>query len=342
MPTALLQGWDLLLESADALRGRLLAWFGRPFRSLLVDRQARVALYGSGLIAVAGAWATTWPLWMLALAPFVWGVPHLLADVRYLVVRQGLHRERLLGPLLLASLVAGLVLGVRGTLLGAVTVTLACPGTLPRKLAWTLGLSMLAALAWWAGPTGDVVLAHAHNLVAVGLWLAWRSRTRAWHWLPLGVFTAGAVWLLLGNVTEVLDRTGGLQPPVEALSLDDLAWQLAPVADPDLALRLVLLYGFAQGAHYVMWIHLLPTEDRARPVPRSFRRSWRALRADLGPWLPALALVVAVALAGWAVADLVAARLGYFQLAWFHGHLELLVTPLLALRGIRTAAAPAR
>src|SRR5437870_611666 len=34
------------------------------------------------------------PLWLLALGPVLLGVPHLMADVRYLILRRGLHHRR--------------------------------------------------------------------------------------------------------------------------------------------------------------------------------------------------------------------------------------------------------
>jgi len=60
-----------------------------------------------------------------------------------------------------------------------------------------------------------------------------------------------------------------------------------------------------------------------RPAPRPFRASLRALKDDLGGPLLVVSGVVALGVAGWALVDLAGARLGYLQLAAFHGYLEL-------------------
>jgi len=83
-----------LLRPADRLRAGLLRRSGAIGRRLIADRQLRVntlALLGitTSLVLTAGA-----PLWLLVVGPLALGVPHLLADVRYLVVRPGLHRSR--------------------------------------------------------------------------------------------------------------------------------------------------------------------------------------------------------------------------------------------------------
>ena len=48
------------------------------------------------------------PRWTLALGPIVLGVPHLLADARYLVVRPGYHRRTSIFLAVLPPLAAGL------------------------------------------------------------------------------------------------------------------------------------------------------------------------------------------------------------------------------------------
>ncbi|XXF76315.1 hypothetical protein P2318_25100 [Myxococcaceae bacterium GXIMD 01537] len=88
------------------------------------------------------------PLWSLALGPVLLGVPHLLSDVRYLVVRPGLHRRTGLAvcagvPLLAVGLGAGPEVG----LLALVPVVLGARWAGWRKaLVWALwvGLTVLA------------------------------------------------------------------------------------------------------------------------------------------------------------------------------------------------------
>ena len=332
---AVMRPVQALAAVADVLRAALLAVVGRPIKAWLLDRELRVATIGVGLAIVALALATLVPVWVLALGPLVWGVPHLVADVRYLVVRQGLHRHAAGVVVVLAALTVAATteLGVRATLLGCGVLALAMPGSLRRRVA-VAGLALaLAAWIWPLGWTADLLMAHAHNGVALALWWVWRKRAGKLHWWPVAVVAVGFAVLLSGALDGLAVRSG----PTAALNLDDLAWQLAPTDDAAWSQRWTVSFAFAQTVHYVAWIHLIPTEDRRRPVPRSFQNSLKALQGDLGRPLLLGALAVALGLAVWAVVDLADARNRYFQLAWFHGHLELLVASWLLVRGVRRA-----
>lgn len=97
------------LAPLDALRNHFLRRFGRLLKPLIARREPRVVALGGFGLGVAFALTLTVPLWLLTMGPLVLGVPHLLADLRYLVVRPGLYRRP--GFLLLvgAPLVATLV-----------------------------------------------------------------------------------------------------------------------------------------------------------------------------------------------------------------------------------------
>lgn len=75
----------------DRLRGRVLRtcmpWSGR----IAADREARVAVVATATVLLSFALTVVSPLLLLALGPIVLGVPHLVADVRYCVVRPGWH-----------------------------------------------------------------------------------------------------------------------------------------------------------------------------------------------------------------------------------------------------------
>src|SRR5690606_37663793 len=118
-------------------------------------------------------------------------VPHLVADLRYMLVRPGFHRRAglvlLAGPPLAWTATGG------GLLWGFVAAALAL---VIARAPWrrrALGLAIVGALAAgfvWLGRTGDVVFAHLHNAIAVLLWWAWRPRTSRLHWIPLGLMAA--------------------------------------------------------------------------------------------------------------------------------------------------------
>ena len=318
--------------AADWLRRRWLRLLGGLARPIVTRRELRVALAFSAMIVTALVGTLVAPLWLLILGPLVWGVPHLVADLRYLVFRPGYHRRPLLwlvagGPLLWVGLGGELVWGFVGA--GAAAL-LARAAVAPRLLALA---GLLACGAWlsWLGRAGDVVFAHAHNFIAVALWWVWRPRVGRLHWVPLALLAAACLFLLGDAALAAARATGGLGWFGGGMSGEYQVWRLSPGVGPELGLRLVLLFCFMQSLHYAVWLQLLPDEDRARATPSTFRASHAELRRDLGRFGLWLAVALALGLAAWAAYDLMRASAGYFRLARFHGHLELMGGALLLL-----------
>jgi hypothetical protein len=149
------------------------------------------------------------PTWMLALGPIVLGVPHIAADLRYLVARPGLHARgwssvAVLGPLAAGALSGRLYYGLLATAVAVLVSRVAV-------VAQAAGVALaggLAALSWRYQGWSELVFAHAHNLVAVLLWWAWRPRTGRGHLVPLGLFAIGSVALLSGALRPTLRRMG--------------------------------------------------------------------------------------------------------------------------------------
>jgi hypothetical protein len=322
---------EALLAPVDALRTAFYRALAPCCAGLFADRARRVAWLGGGSVVLAFVLTVTVPLWLLTLGPLLLGVPHLLADFRYLVVRPGLHRRAALCGLAALPLVAcgfGAPAWV-GLLAMAVAV-------LGARCSWALRLAGLLA---WAALTlaartdeSAFVLAfvHLHNAMALALWWALRPRDRRALAVVLLV-VAGAALLLVGALDPVVAAAGGWQVPLAIPGLEAHAQAYAPGAEAPWAMRVVLSFAFLQAVHYAIWLRLVPEDARQRPAPRPFRASWRALRDDLGRPLLGLALLLALGIAIWGAVDLIAARAGYLRLATFHGYLELAVAALLLL-----------
>lgn len=331
---ALVAATARLLDPVDGLRRRWLRLLGPLCRPLMVDRDVRIALMASLMIVTATLATIVLPLWVLAIGPMIWGVPHLLADVRYLVVGQGFHRRPLLWflgglPILATGFGAGLSFG----LLGVAAVALVARAGLGRRLAAIAVAGLLSLGVDAIGSLADLIFAYLHNFIAVALWWAWRPRTRKLHWIPLVLFV-GVSGLLLSPVgLGLAERSAALFREVGGLGIDYQLARLAPGVDIELGLRLVLLYTFTQSIHYAVWVHLLPDEDRTRATPPTFRRSFVDLCRDLGGPVMIGAAVLALFFAAWAILDLRDAYSGYFRFARFHGHLELAAVTLLVLEG---------
>jgi hypothetical protein len=179
-----------------------------------------------------------------------------------------------------------------------------------------------AALTHALDSTADLIFAHAHNFIAVAMWACWRPRESRMHVLVLVSFVLASAALMLGAGDFAWTSTLATNLPA-GLDASAHVDSLAPALSHSWALRLVMLYAFAQAVHYGVWLRLVPEDDRPRATPRSFRASYLALRDELGSLLLAAFALASVGLAIWAVADLVEARAGYLRFARFHGMLEL-------------------
>jgi len=327
---------EMLLGPADRVRHAVYRALGPWAGAWASNRERRIAWLGVALVLLALAATVTVPLWMLALGPIVFGVPHVVADVRYLVVRPGYHRRL---PLVVA---AGAPLAVGAATGDVVWAMIAAAGALfvartswPRRLTGlTVAITLAVVCARLPG-YAELAFAHLHNLIALALWWAYRPRRTCLHAIPLLLFSALSLALLCGMAEPVLATAGTLAGPEGASSLRAHLRSLAPFAGPELGFRLVLAYAFAQAVHYAVWLRLVPEEDRAREAPRSFTSSWRALREDLGLTSLAIAFALALGVAVWAAVSLAEARTGYLRFAVFHGQLEVVAAALLWSEGRR-------
>lgn len=326
-----------LLRPLDDARRALLRPLAPALRALFSDRDLRVAALGVTAVASALLAALAAPLWMLLLAPLVLGVPHLVADARYLLVRQGLHRRPavLLAVLLPASLTLAAPRAPLGVLalLGALAVARA---PLARRAALALPLAALlyATLRW--EPRASLAFAHAHNLVALALWAWWARRPARRRWLVPLATTLALALVASGVCDEIALRPFALRAPIPGFDLGRVIDEVSPVSPREYplgAMRWVLAFAVMQSLHYAAWLRMIPDEDRARTGPRGFVASYRALVEDLGRPLLACAALASLALLGWACASAVAARGAYLRLAFGHGYAELALALLLALEG---------
>ena len=288
----------------------------RPF---IANRALRVQALAVFSIVTALALTSLAPLWLLALGPIVLGVPHLVADARYLVAQPGLHRHGALSWLLFLPLI-GIALGAPPFvgLLSMVPAVLLANARFSLKLA---GLSAWLALTFAAFHFENhflLAFLHLHNLVALAFWWAWRPREARSLLIPLLV-VAALFFIFLGGADSAVAHSG----PRTGSPFGEFVETNAPGFEPMLAARLILSFAFLQSLHYAVWLRLVPDDARARPAPRPFAASWNALERDLGLPLLLVCVVACVVFAAWGVVNLAEARDGYLRLASFHGYLEL-------------------
>ncbi len=319
----------------DGLRSRvyraLRPWLG----AFYADRARRVAWMGALSVTVSFTLTLLAPLWLLALGPLLLGVPHLVADARYLVVQPKLHQR---GPLVwlaaLPLLATGFGAPAAVSLLALVPAVLVARASVPRKLLGLLAWGALTAAALAFETPFLLVFLHLHNLIALGWWWVLRPRTRL-AWLVPALVLAGTAFLLLGGAEPVLTALGGWRATGTMTSFGEFVALDAPFATPTVAARVVLSFAFLQSVHYAVWLRLVPEDARQRPAPRPFRESWRALEADFGVPLLVVFLGLSLFILGCGAVNLAEARGGYLQLAAFHGYLELAAAALFLVEGKR-------
>ena len=314
----------------DRVRSLLLSWFGRPLSPLFRDRELRIAWLGATSIVVTLVFTVWAPGLLLTWGPLLLGVPHLVADGRYLIARRGLFARPF--ALLLVVLPALGAWSGGGASMGALSIVaagvVAQATVLPRLGVIAVGLGF-AATAHRFGRTADLAFAHLHNLVAIAAWLAWPWMTRGarstWrHLVVVGTFVVAALLLATGR----FDRWAF--PALFAVAdINELIPRFAFDTSPTWAVRATLLFAFAQSVHYGVWLRLMPDEDRERTAPRPFARSVEALAVDLSWPVVILATLVTLAFLAYGAFDAVAARDGYLRLALFHGPMELGLIALL-------------
>jgi len=292
-------------------------------RGVVADRRTRLAL--GAIVALLAALAVSlaapgaWFLW----GPLVLGVPHVLADARYLVLspyrRIALRRRdaALIGGLVALAIAGAPWLGA-AVILGAVVLT---PAADPRRRAAVLAAALgFACVAWWSPVTTSYVVMHAHNLVALVVLIALAGYRRIGWGLAGGALAITA--LVLSGAFDAVLPTRALDELAGYLLPETVSWSTA------LCARIALSFVFLQGVHYAVWLRLIPAALRPHGGMRGFGASLRALERDCTAPILALVAVAALALP---VLALVGARDSqtmrdlYVQLAGGHAYLELAV-----------------
>jgi hypothetical protein len=318
----------------------------RVLRPLVLKKARRVPallLAHAGLALLLALFA---PTFLLIVGPLLLGVPHLVSDVRQLVLRPRLPKLArpmllygslgLLGARLLEEAgVPGMAraeLGLAGALvLGAIALASAGARAWRVLSAVAVALSLVTCALVWPQKS-RLLLGHGHNLVALALWAALYARRARSTLLVVSVVT-GLAALLVGSPLAWFCFQHGAQ---SAFGLHGLAAAdtLAPgVQSAPLALGIVASFAFLQAVHYAVWLHAIPQQATRGDATLSFRMSFRALRADLGRL--GLAGVVSATLLvalGGALAPLWTKSL-YLSLSAFHGYLELAAAGLFFVRG---------
>jgi hypothetical protein len=361
----LAEATDAAALPLDRARAALLALALRAgLGPLVARRDRRLALIATLGVAVALGFTIAAPIVLFVVGPVLLGVPHVASDVRYLVVRRGLPRSvGVATAIACAALVAVRVveetgagrslarveLGLAAAWILAAMIAGATAGRSYGRLAVAAPLFGVLTFAALRSPVmARFVFAHAHNLVAVGIWVALfrraaRRRDRAdVAAIAALVSIAAATAVLLAGVTLGWTYSYGAWWSF-GLGLGELPRWVAPGLPPALGLGLTSSYIFLQSIHYSALLGWIPQDDVRAEGTLTFRMSARSLVKDFGAaGLAVIGIAMAVVLAG-ALANARRARDLYVSLAVFHAYLELAMLGFFVVRGrgLGGAAAPA-
>ena len=302
----------------DRPRRDLLFLFGPFIQPFLKNRSLRVHLSACVFLCLAFGVSIGLPCWQLALGPIVLGIPHIIGDIRYLVLQEKLHINPTFWLLVILPLLAFLIL--QKSVYGAVAIfgaTLLQQSNYKTVLV-SLGALCIAVLAFFYHRIFLYSLLHLHNVIAIIIW--WFSRKNRHSWEIFSLMLCGFFSLLILTGSNFI-----LDSHPNQLPLQYFTRTLAPFASGEWAVRVVLLYAFLQSFHYFIWVRLIPEDNRKQPTPQSFRKSLSTLQQDFGEKGVFLIGLSMLGLLIWAGFDMKSARANYLYFISFHGFLELAV-----------------
>jgi hypothetical protein len=326
------------LVPLDAARSRVMrVAVGTKLGLFLVGRRdRRVAAQAALGVFVTFMLVTFAPAVLLAVGPILFGVPHVASDVRYLVLRRDVSRPAVaitVGFALAVTAVRGLGLVVPSALPWAfVEMVLLCAwiaaagvagaraaGRSDRIVPVLLVVAGFALLAVPHALATSIVLAHAHNVIAIAVWLfVFRRSVRAATW-PLLLAGVAVIVLLSGATLPVsLAHSQAL-----GFSLTDAAGWMAPGLSLRVGIAVVLSFAFLQSMHYAVWLGWIPQEDVASEGTLSFKMSVRSMLRDFGKSGVAIVAILTALVVVGAFFALTRTRNLYLSLAVFHGYLEM-------------------
>jgi hypothetical protein len=356
------QALDLAVVPLDAARRTTLRLATRSalLTRLFARRDSRIACLASLQITLLFALALYAPVALFFVGPVLFGVVHLAADVRYLVVRRAPPRALLLASAAFALAITAVEVGLRLRLVHARS---ADPIEVGLGLGWigfafalsagerirsvrsaidskgenagvrharrpvaVLAVSTaLFAAAWFFvahARAFGVALIHLHNFVAIAAWLLlFRRPGRAgWTFVPLALVVGFSAVLLSGAGLPWTFAHGGLA--AFGTHAERLGAWLAPGARPELGVAVVATFVFLQGVHYAAWTGWIPQDDWRPEGTPTYRMTVRNLRKDFGSVGLTLIMIAAVTFVGLAVWNMNESVGWYMTLAKSHAWFE--------------------
>lgn len=313
------------------------------------------------------------PLWVLAIGPVLWGVPHIFSSMRFLhgfIANSGdssvltspsapnlkfksfhFFGFTWIGVTALRWLTdhnyIGSQLPFNWPEVFAVVVTFFGLAVLYRTDAKRLlrGLFLLIPIvtcAWYSPFWTSGVLILLHNWIAFFYWvLATKSKSEKRS--AIFAFTLFALIhvLVFAGSFDFLFHWLAPDSFLQWAQMDyaTLGQSIAPwSSDYHVWYHCVVLYAFGQSLHYFVWLKAIPDQNHKNQIPASFRISSRILLDDIGKKSAYAMIIIFMASIGvWVITSFPQARSLYFLIAAYHGYMEI---SALALVGVKSQVKP--
>lgn len=319
---------------------------------VLARRDSRIAWLASLQVTLLFGVALRAPVALFFLGPILFGVAHLAADVRYLVLHRAPPRSLTLPSVFFAVAITALQAGVHlhlvsarradpiSVALGVAWIGLALGVALRHRVRYAVGsLPLFLGAAWLLVTNAHLAVAalvHVHNLVALLAWLVLFRRRLGWTAVPLVLVVGFGAVLLSGRYLPWTFAHGGLV--AFGTYADSLGAWIAPGVRPSVAIAVATTFVFLQGVHYAAWTGSIPQDDLRTEGTPTFRMSVRALAKDFGTVALTLIVVAALAFVGLAAWNTRQAVSWYMTLATSHAWFECAFLSYFVLSGERARA----
>jgi hypothetical protein len=306
----------------DKVRRSILWTLSPAIQPLIQNRELRVCVTACLGIIVAFSVTISFPMWQLLLGPILLGIPHVICDIRYLVLKDRLYKHDWIWfavglPFLFYFLTNQVFFATFAILLMS---TKTRRKGFQRWFVQIFSLTLFAISIQWPKLFLYAFL-HMHNLIGIGIWWFWRKNRNAWEYIPLVLIVLGTIGILLLNP----HHTNALLYYPASMDVGYYGKLIAGFTTGDLQVSFVLLFAFLQSIHYLVWIRLIPEEDRKQRTPRGFQKSYKALQDDFGFWFLWGSFFALMFFIGYAIYSPSMARTDYLALISFHGFLELVM-----------------
>jgi len=337
----------------DRWRSDCLGWTMRidPVRAIYVRRSRRLLVSFTIAAAMSFLLSSFYPLWVLALGPVLWGLPHLVASFRYSSRELPTSKPSFFILVTLLSFFTAMMRlalvnnwgGINRTLGGlnqnlfiefsamSLLWLVAAVGLFKkRELRFSpgaLGVLALFYCAWKAPLMTAGALILGHNFVGFFYWIraAHGRSDRITAGLSLILFSAAHLAIFLGFADPLFQwgSSGG------EIGLGLTVWEIGSQITSSLSMdytwwfRATIAYAFGQSLHYFVWLRAIPEQQLPYETPTSFRQSLSYLQRDLGLRVANGALIGVVAASSlWILYEFTTARMIYLAIVSFHGFAE--------------------